>query len=49
MTPTAKPPRFPLLGSPGQSFALAARRHMHDYGTTIDHFGEVAINARRNA
>ncbi len=48
MTP-ARPPRFPLLGSPGQSFALAARRHMHDYGTTIDHFGAVAINARRNA
>lgn len=44
-----EPPRFPLLGSPGQSFALAARRHMHDFGTTIDHFGEVAINARRNA
>jgi acetyl-CoA acetyltransferase len=35
--------------SPGQSFALAARRHMEVYGTTIDHFGEVAINARRNA
>ncbi|MGE3834457.1 MAG: lipid-transfer protein [Acidimicrobiia bacterium] len=42
-------PRFPLLGSPGQSFALAARRHMHLYGTTIDHFGEIAINARLNA
>ena len=42
-------PPFPLLGSPGQSFALAARRHMEVYGTTIDHFGEVAINARRNA
>ncbi len=42
-------PRFPLLASPGQSFALAARRHMHLYGTTIDHFGEIAINARRNA
>jgi acetyl-CoA acetyltransferase len=45
----AAPPRFPLLGSPGQSFALAARRHMHLYGTTIDHFGEITINARRNA
>jgi acetyl-CoA acetyltransferase len=42
-------PRFPLLQTPGQSFALAARRHMHVYGTTIDHFGEVAINARLNA
>jgi acetyl-CoA acetyltransferase len=48
MTPEM-PPRFALLGSPGQSFALAARRHMHVYGTTIDHFGEIAINARRNA
>jgi acetyl-CoA acetyltransferase len=42
-------PRFPGLQTPGQSFALAARRHMHVYGTTIDHFGEIAINARRNA
>jgi acetyl-CoA acetyltransferase len=42
-------PRFPGLQTPGQSFALAARRHMHVYGTTIEHFGEIAINARRNA
>jgi acetyl-CoA acetyltransferase len=42
-------PQYPLLVSPGQSFALAARRHMEVYGTTTDHFGEVAINARRNA
>jgi acetyl-CoA acetyltransferase len=42
-------PRFPGLATPGMSFALSARRHMHIYGTTIDHFGEVAINARRNA
>lgn len=42
-------PRFPGLQTPGQSFALAARRHMHRFGTTIDHFGEVAINARRMA
>jgi len=42
-------PRFPGLASPGMSFALAAHRHMHMYGTTIDHFGEIAINARRNA
>ena len=42
-------PKYPLLTSPGQSFALAARRHMAVYGTTIDHFGEVAINARLNA
>jgi acetyl-CoA acetyltransferase len=42
-------PKYPLLVSPGQSFALAARRHMTMYGSTIDHFGEVAINARLNA
>jgi acetyl-CoA acetyltransferase len=42
-------PPYPMLTSPGQSFALAARRHMAVYGTTIDHFGEIAINARRNA
>jgi acetyl-CoA acetyltransferase len=34
------------LQSPGQMFALAARRHMAKFGTTIDHFAEVAINAR---
>jgi acetyl-CoA acetyltransferase len=34
------------LQSPGQMFALAARRHMAKYGTTIDHYAEVAINAR---
>jgi acetyl-CoA acetyltransferase len=39
-------PRFPGLQTPGQSFALAASRHMHDYGTTTEHFAEVAINAR---
>jgi acetyl-CoA acetyltransferase len=34
------------LQSPGQMFALAARRHMSKYGTTTEHFAEVAINAR---
>jgi acetyl-CoA acetyltransferase len=34
------------LASPGLTFALAARRHMHRFGTTIDHFGEVAISTR---
>lgn len=34
------------LQSPGQMFALSARRHMAKYGTTIDHYAEVAINAR---
>jgi acetyl-CoA acetyltransferase len=34
------------LASPGLTFALAARRHMHRFGTTIDHFGEVSISTR---
>ena len=34
------------LQAPGQMFALAARRHMHKYGTTDDQFAEVTINAR---
>ena len=34
------------LQSPGQMFALAARRHMVKYGTTEDQFAEVTINAR---
>ncbi|MBH0122582.1 thiolase family protein [Rhodococcus sp. CX] len=29
--------------------ALHCRRHMHEYGTTREHLGWVAINARRNA
>jgi acetyl-CoA acetyltransferase len=37
------------LQSPGQMFALAARRHMAKYGTTDDQFAEVTINARTMA
>ena len=37
------------LQSPGQMFALAARRHMHRYGTTTEQFAEVTINARSMA
>ena len=36
------------LMSPAQMFALPARRHMEVYGTTIDDFAEVSVNARRN-
>ncbi len=32
--------------SPGADHALAARRHMHDYGTTKEQMGAVALNAR---
>jgi acetyl-CoA acetyltransferase len=34
---------------PAVLYALKAQRHMAIYGTTIDHFAEVTINARRNA
>ncbi|HZR15446.1 MAG TPA: thiolase [Acidimicrobiia bacterium] len=37
-----------LLG-PGQMFSILARRHMHLYGTTREHFAEVAISTRANA
>jgi acetyl-CoA acetyltransferase len=37
------------LMSPAQMFALPTRRHMAVHGTTIDHFAEVSVNARRNA
>ena len=32
---------------PISSYALAAARHMHQYGTTKEHLGEVAIAARK--
>ncbi|WP_144294774.1 thiolase C-terminal domain-containing protein [Rhodoligotrophos appendicifer] len=37
------------LVGPGHMFALLARRHMHLYGTTREHFAEVAISTRLNA
>jgi acetyl-CoA acetyltransferase len=37
------------LAGPGQMFGLLARRHMHQYGTTREHFAEVAISTRANA
>jgi acetyl-CoA acetyltransferase len=30
-------------------YAMAARRHMHEYGTTIDQLAEIAVSARFNA
>lgn len=32
---------------PTSSYALAAARHMHEFGTTREHFAEVAVAARR--
>lgn len=37
------------LVGPGHMFALLAHRHMHLYGTTREHFAEVAISTRLNA
>jgi len=37
------------LVGPGHMFALLAQRHMHLYGTTRDHFAEVAMSTRLNA
>jgi acetyl-CoA acetyltransferase len=37
------------LVGPGHMFALLARRHMALYGTTRDHFAEVALAIRENA
>lgn len=36
-------------GSPPVQYALAARRHMHEYGTTNRQFGAVAVAMRRHA
>ena len=32
-----------------QHFAHAARRHMHEYGTTSEHFGIIAVACRKHA
>jgi acetyl-CoA acetyltransferase len=37
------------LLSPGHSFSLLAKRHMHLYGTKREHFAEVCISTRENA
>lgn len=37
------------LISPPQLYALLARRHMHEYGTTTLQFGAVAVAARKHA
>jgi len=54
----AGPHRFPLGGMTGlraaygnfganPEYAMAARRHMHLYGTTEDHFGTIAVGQRQ--
>ncbi len=39
---------FGVLGAPVQ-YALAARRHMHEYGTTSEQLGAVAVACRAHA
>jgi acetyl-CoA acetyltransferase len=42
-------PRYPAARTPAQTFALQARRHMHEFGTTTAHFAEVAVTTRAYA
>jgi acetyl-CoA acetyltransferase len=37
------------LISPGQMFAMMARRHMHRYGTRREHLGEIVLTHRAHA
>jgi len=37
------------LQGPGQTFALIARRHMHEFGTRREAFGEVVLASRASA
>jgi acetyl-CoA acetyltransferase len=39
---------FGMLGAP-ESYGLAARRHMYEYGTTSQQFGAVAVACRKHA
>ncbi len=41
-------PEYGYFGAVGMH-ALAARRHMHEYGTTREHFAQVAITFREHA
>jgi acetyl-CoA acetyltransferase len=39
---------YGMIGAP-ESYALAARRHMYEFGTTTEQFGAVAIACRKHA
>jgi len=39
---------YGMMGAP-ESYGLAARRHMHEYGTTSAQFGAVAVACRKHA
>ncbi len=36
-------------GGPNSMFALAERRHMEQYGTTLEQLGKIAVSLRKNA
>ncbi len=36
-------------GGPNTHFALTQRRHMYEYGTTIEQLGKIAVSFRKNA
>jgi acetyl-CoA acetyltransferase len=36
-------------GGPNSSFALTERRHMYEYGTTLEQLGKIAVSFRKNA
>jgi acetyl-CoA acetyltransferase len=37
------------MSSPGHNFSMITNRHMHQYGTTREHFAEICISQRANA
>lgn len=37
------------MNSPGHSFSMLTKRHMHLYGTKREHLAEIAVNQRANA
>ena len=39
---------YGMIGAP-ESYALAARRHMYEYGTTSEQFGAIAVACRKHA
>ena len=40
---------YGYMGSPVQMYALPARRHMHEFGTTQEQLGAIAVTQRRHA
>ena len=51
MTSGARLPQFeiPYGHTSVARYAMAAMRHMYEYGTTIEQFAEIAVSARYNA